>query len=134
MKKFLIFFFLIAVNVDAQTNLHTCLEYMTTNYPTSIWMLQDDGQGAYIKQWSSPLAKPTLVQAYSNWPACSIWKSNAVAEAKSDVANWKTQQVDGETLADAFRALIICINRRLPAGTNITAAEFKTELKTQLQQ
>ncbi len=60
--------------------------------------------------------------------------NNAIAEPKSDLSTWQTNLVDGTTLADAFRALIICINRRLPAGTNITANEFKTELKKQLLQ
>lgn len=135
MKKYLlILWFLIPVSLNAQTNLSICLEYMTTNYPTSSWMLQDDGQGVYIKQWNSILAEPTLVQAYSNWPIASIWKSNQVAEIKSDLITWKIQNVDGDTLADAFKALIICINKRLPATNKITAVEFKTELKTQLQQ
>lgn len=59
---------------------------------------------------------------------------DAIAEAKAETANWKTNSVDGDTLADAFRALVICINKRLPATNRITAAEFKAGLKDQLKQ
>jgi len=135
-KLIVILFFLSVISLKAGTNLQWCLEYMTTNYPTSKWTLQDDsnGQGVYIKSWSSPLPKPTLSEAYSNWALASIWKSNQIADTKSDTANWKQNQVDGETLADAFKALIICINKRLPATNKITAVEFKQELKDQLSQ
>jgi hypothetical protein len=57
------------------TNLNVCLQYMTTNYPNSTWVLQDDsnGQGVYIKNWSSGLAKPTLAEAYSVWSLAEPW-------------------------------------------------------------
>lgn len=135
MKKLItVIVFLISVSINAQTNVPICLEYMTTNYPGSSWVLQDDGSGVYIRYWQSALAKPTMAQVYAVWPNASVWKSNQVIEAKSNYDTWKTQQVDGETLADAFKALIVCINKRLPATNRITAVEFKLELKQQLQE
>ncbi len=126
----------VTLKADINANLNTCLEYMTTNYPGSTWILQDDsqGQGVYIKQWSSTMPKPTLEEAYAVWTDASSWKVDKIAEEKSNTDNWKTKQVDGETLADAIKALIICVNKRLPVGNKITAEEFKTELKDQLLQ
>ena len=128
--------FLIAVSANASTNLNWCLEYMTTNYAGSTWMLQDDsnGLGVYIKNWNSGLAKPTLPNAYAVFPQASIWKSNQVAVSKSDIDAWKDRQIDGDTLAKALKAMVICINKRLPATNKITVVEFKGELKDLLNQ
>jgi len=74
----------------------------------------------------------------NDWAGMTIAEQDAVLDAEADVkatvANWKTNTVDGETLADAFTALVICINKRLPATNKITMAEFKVELKEQLKQ
>ena len=132
MNKYILIFF-VAFNIQAQ-ELHTCLEYMTTNDPTAKFILwnDSDGNGTYIKQWQSTIPKPTIEEALSNWTNAASWKSNQVAEVNSEIANWKNTPVTGDTLKDAFTALIICINKRLPATNKITASEFKAELKNQI--
>jgi len=131
--RILVIFLLLVSLAKAEININWCLEYMTTNHPNSSWVVQDDGRRVYISQWDSSLIKPTLEQVYAVWTNAAPWKSNQVIEIKCNTANWKDQQIDGETLADAFKALIICINKRLPATNKITAVEFKAELKGQLQ-
>lgn len=139
MSKFtivLLLFVLVVRVMAGGENVNTCLEYMTTNHPNSSWVLQDDsnGQGVYIKQWNSTMPKPSIDEAKAMWPQAAPWKSNQVAGVKSDLATWKDKDVDAGTLACALQALVVCINKRLPATNKITAVEFKTELKEQLKQ
>ena len=74
----------------------------------------------------------------SDWVAMSTNEmatvDAAVISNKSNFASWKTQGVTGDTLADALKALVICVNRRIPATNAITVSEFTTELKNQLSQ
>lgn len=98
--------------------------YLENEYPISYTFPTND-----FKFWK---------KVGNDWVAMTVPEQQALIDAKAEIKasteNWKTNSVDGETLADAFRTLIICINKRLPATNRITALEFKTELKEQLKQ
>jgi hypothetical protein len=69
----------------------------------------------------------------ADWVSMTPAEQAAVVNAEKDVKasfdNWKTNTVDGETLAAALRAIVICMNRRVPGTNKITEAEVKVELK-----
>lgn len=77
--------------VQAETNLSWCLEYMTTNYPGSSWMLRNDcnGVGPYIKEWHSARPKPTMAEVYAVWSEAKPWKEGKLREEKADYDRWK---------------------------------------------
>jgi|GEM_PF-5660445 len=43
-------------------------EYLTAAYPAGGWMVQDDGNGPYIKEWALAAAQPTE-QDVDEWAA-----------------------------------------------------------------
>ena len=49
-------------------------------------MLQDDGQGAYIKEWNLSIAKPTDAQLASYETAANTAESNAQVDATRKAA------------------------------------------------
>lgn len=128
-------------------------------FADSWYSVSTNTDGTAKSKWYNENCKPPHVLSFDEFPAdytfptndLKFWKRvgkdwvgmttneqavvvDAEADIKATVANWKTNTVNGATLADAFKALIICINKRLPATNRITATEFKAELKEQLKQ
>ena len=56
-------------------------------------MLQDDGQGAYIKEWNLDIAQPTDAQLASYETAANTVEANAQVDAtrKSQYGSWGDQ-------------------------------------------
>ena len=50
------------------------LKYMFPDaVPMVDFIVQDDGQGAYIKEWNLTDAQPTQTEIEDTWPATQIW-------------------------------------------------------------
>lgn len=118
-----------AIALDWQT----CLEYKFQDAPEESWELNLTAKGMEVSGWKLTNAIPTQSELQAIEPAAIAWKRNQKVEEKADLTKWKDKQIDGDTLADAYRALVICINKRLPATNQITVSEFKAALKTELQ-
>ena len=60
---------------------------------TSDILLQDDGQGAYIKEWNLDIAKPTDEQIASYETAGNAAEANAVIDAtrRTQYLSWEQQ-------------------------------------------
>ena len=60
---------------------------------TSDILLQDDGQGAYIKEWNLDIAKPTDEQIASYETAGNSAEANAVIDAtrRTQYLSWEQQ-------------------------------------------
>lgn len=130
MRKLLICMVLcsLAGIAQAQTNLNTCLEYMTTNAPNSSWVLQDDGQGVYIKTWVSSVAKPTIEEAYAVWPQASVWKKDKEDATDVEYNNWtKREKAMIKLLVKEINILRVAAG--LPARTE---AQVKAALKAEM--
>ena len=56
-------------------------------------MLQDDGQGAYIKEWNLDIAQPTDAQLASYETAANTVEANATVDAtrRSQYGSWGDQ-------------------------------------------
>jgi hypothetical protein len=56
-------------------------------------MLQDDGTGAYIKEWNLDIAKPTDTQLASYETAATTEEANnvVIATRKAAYGSWETQ-------------------------------------------
>ena len=56
-------------------------------------MLQDDGQGAYIKEWNLDIAQPTDAQLASYETAANTAEANAQVDAtrRSQYGSWNEQ-------------------------------------------
>ena len=56
-------------------------------------LLQDDGNGAYIKEWNLSIAEPTDVQLASYETAANTAESNAIiiATRKTAYGSWENQ-------------------------------------------
>ena len=60
---------------------------------TSDILLQDDGQGAYIKEWNLDIAKPTVEQIASYETAGNTAEANAAIDAtrRTEYLSWQQQ-------------------------------------------
>jgi hypothetical protein len=60
---------------------------------TSDVMLQDDGQGAYIKEWNLDIAEPTDTQLASYETAATTEEANnvVISTRKAAYGSWETQ-------------------------------------------
>ena len=60
---------------------------------TSDVILQDDGQGAYIKEWNLDIAKPTDAQLDALESQADIYESNRQQDVKrkSEYGSWEYQ-------------------------------------------
>ena len=60
---------------------------------TSDVMLQDDGAGAYIKEWNLDIAKPTDTQLASYETAATTEEANnvVISTRKAAYGSWETQ-------------------------------------------
>ena len=131
MKTALLLMMLWVATAVGQTNLHTCLLYMTTNYPGSSWEVcnDSDGKGPYIAGWVSGLPQPTLVSAYSNWPAASMWRSNVMNSIKCNFEAWDKRELKALVLVLMDEINILRAKHALPARTS---AQFKTAIRSKL--
>ena len=58
-------------------------------------LLQDDGQGAYIKEWNLDIAKPTDAQLNSYETAANIYESNQqVIQTRKSLYGTIEQQIE----------------------------------------
>jgi hypothetical protein len=56
-------------------------------------LLQDDGQGAYIKEWNLPIAKPTMAQLDAFEAQATTYENNQkiIQTRKSLYGSWESQ-------------------------------------------
>jgi hypothetical protein len=124
-----VYFMMAMAAIAEPLNISWCLEYMTTNAPNSKWMLQDDGQGVYIKQWSSTLPKPTIAEASAVWAEAAPWKSNQVNTAKADFDGWDKPELKALVLVLMDEINILRTQAGLPPRTT---AQLKAAIKGKL--
>jgi len=81
-------------------------------------MLQDDGQGAYIKEWNLDIAQPTDEQLASYETAANTAESNAQVDAtrKSQYGSWGDQLDEIYHDIDAWKTRIQTIKDNNPKG------------------
>ena len=79
-------------------------------------MLQDDGQGAYIKEWNLDIAQPTDAQLASYETAANTAESNAQVDAtrKSQYGSWNEQLDEIYHNIDAWKTRIQSIKDNNP--------------------
>ena len=79
-------------------------------------MLQDDGQGAYIKEWNLDIAQPTDAQLASYETAANTTEANATVDATrvSQYGSWGDQLDEIYHDIDAWRTRIQTIKTNNP--------------------
>ena len=79
-------------------------------------MLQDDGQGAYIKEWNLDIAQPTDEQLASYETAANTAESNAQVDAtrRSQYGSWGDQLDEIYHNIDAWKTRIQSIKDNNP--------------------
>ena len=79
-------------------------------------MLQDDGQGAYIKEWNLDIAQPTDEQLASYETAANTAESNAQVDAtrRNQYGSWNDQLDEIYHDIDAWKARIQGIKTNNP--------------------
>ena len=80
--------------------------------------LQDDGQGAYIKEWNLNIAKPTDEQLASYETAANTAEANAQVDAtrKQAYGSWNEQLDEIYHNIDAWKTRIQSIKDNNPKG------------------
>jgi hypothetical protein len=82
-------------------------------------LLQDDGQGAYIKEWNLPIAKPTDAQLNALEAQANIVESNQ-AQVQNRIKEYGTiaQQIEyiTENGLDAWQTKVNNIKAKYPKG------------------
>ena len=78
--------------------------------------LQDDGQGAYIKEWNLDIAQPTDEQLASYETAANTAESNAQVDAtrRSEYGSWNEQLDEIFHSIDDWKARIQTIKNNNP--------------------
>jgi len=81
-------------------------------------MLQDDGQGAYIKEWNLDIAQPTDAQLASYETAANTAEANAQVDAtrRSEYGSWGDQLDEIYHDIEAWKARIQTIKDNNPKG------------------
>ena len=81
-------------------------------------LLQDDGQGAYIKEWNLAIAQPTDEQLASFETAANTAESNATVDAtrKSQYGSWNEQLDEIYHDIEAWKTRIQTIKDNNPKG------------------
>lgn len=79
-------------------------------------MLQDDGQGAYIKEWNLDIAQPTDAQLASYETAANTAEANAQVDAtrRSQYGSWNEQLDEIYHNIDAWKTRIQSIKDNNP--------------------
>ena len=79
-------------------------------------MLQDDGQGAYIKEWNLDIAQPTDAQLASYETAANTAEANAQVDAtrRSQYGSWNEQLDEIFHNIDAWKTRIQSIKDNNP--------------------
>jgi hypothetical protein len=79
-------------------------------------MLQDDGQGVYIKEWNLDIAQPTDAQLASYETAANTAEANAQVDAtrKSQYGSWNEQLDEIFHNIDAWKTRIQSIKDNNP--------------------
>jgi hypothetical protein len=121
------------VGAEYPLSLSTCLKYihvveqgkpLTDPLP---WELAGRDHSVWITAWRADYPAPTPEYCVEIEQSAIAWKSASEIEHESTDRNWSKRE------RAIVRALVICINKRLPVGNKITAAELKAEIKEQLQ-
>ena len=107
---------------------NTCIEWYTEADANARWMLQDDGQGVYIKKWDSALAKPTEAQLLAIEPQAIAWKTNKTQDEIADYNEW----TEREKAMLKFIMKQINLLRVQAGGQALTKAEVKAGIKAEM--
>jgi hypothetical protein len=80
--------------------------------------LQDDGQGAYIKEWNLDIAQPTDAQLASYETAANTAEANAEVDAtrRNQYGSWNEQLDEIYHNIDAWKTRIQTIKDNNPKG------------------
>ena len=66
-----------------------CLQYkFQSAEPNTSWVLQDDGQGVYIKRWGLTNAQPTKAELQAVEAQAIAWYTDKVKNKEADFENW----------------------------------------------
>tara|TARA_Y100000004_G_C8602093_1_gene281015 strand:+ start:156 stop:482 length:327 start_codon:yes stop_codon:yes gene_type:complete len=79
-------------------------------------LLQDDGQGAYIKEWNLGIPKPTLIEldSFEDVANTSEHKSRIDHKRKSEYGDWRTQLDEIYHDIDSWKARITAVKAKYP--------------------
>ena len=83
--------------------------------------LQDDGKGAYIKEWNLDIAKPTMAQLYAFEAEATTYENNQkiIATRKSLYGAWEKQLEEiYDNGMDSWKARIAQIKADNPKENN----------------
>ena len=107
-----------------------CLQYkFQSAEPNTAWMLQDDGQGVYIKRWNLPDTKPTETELQAVEPQAITWYADKVKNKESDFETWDKPELVAfaKVLLDEIN--ILRVNDGLAPRT---MAQLKAAIKAKL--
>jgi hypothetical protein len=66
-----------------------CLQYKFQSAdPKTAWMLQDDGNGVYIRKWNLPDTQPTKAELEAIEPQAIAWYTDKVNTAEANFELW----------------------------------------------
>lgn len=71
-----------------------CLQYKFQSAdPKTAWMLQDDGNGVYIRKWNLPDAQPTKAELEAVEAQAIVWYNDKTKTSQADFENWDRQEL-----------------------------------------
>ena len=124
--KFAILTLMLTASMATALEWNTAIQYVAKDDPTARWILQDDGQGVYIRQWKSTVDKPTKAQLEAIEADAIAWSVEKKKTEESDIEKMEAQ------MKAVIKALVKVVNLRLPADKKISQAEMVAAIKAEL--
>ena len=90
------------------------------NFRTEV-KLQDDGNGAYIKEWNLDIPKPTMSQLNAFEAQAQVYENNLniISKRKAEYGHWEKQLEEiNENGIDAWKSRIASIKAKYPKENN----------------
>lgn len=120
---------LVGLAADDPAALSVAVEYLNSN--SVVRTPQDfafawDGTNLVLSEWRLAPPKPTIPQLRAVVAQAAVWKAAKELDEKATV------DLYDERLKAVVKALVKCINLRLPADKRITADELKAAIKEEL--
>lgn len=107
-----------------------CLQYKFQSAdPKSAWMLQDDGNGVYIRKWNLPDAQPTKAELEAVEAQAIAWYDDKTKTTEANFEQWDKPELIAfaKVMLDEINVL------RTQAGlAPRTMAQLKTAIKNKL--
>ena len=128
MKKILIVLVALYASVACALEWNTCCAYITRDDANAKWLLQDDGQGVYIREWSSTVAKPTEAELQAVEADAIDWMLNKTKDTEANYDEWDAK------MKALIKLMVIEINKlRVKNGdAPYTKEQIKAALKAEM--